>query len=372
VRDLDVASGGPSRSVPALAESQARSSAVEVTVAYQDRGNRVVPLASSNVAYRALHSSAPWGGAELFAEGQGATQNASTIFHLHGLWSPLLHRSARFAVRQNIPYVVSTRGMLANWALGHKSLKKKLAWRLYQRTDLNSARCIVASSQYERQDVLALLPDSRVVAIPNGCRERPGGNPGVPAPILEQGVRWALAVGRLHPVKGYSELIEAWASLQPAGWKLAIAGPDEAGYRSTLEDLIARHGLSECVVLLGEVDDAGKWSLYDQCELFVAPSKTENFGMAIAEALQSGAPVITTTGTPWHELQGYNCGWWIEPDASSLHRALKAATSLDAQTLNEMGSRGHRLIAEKYAWDQVAARTIELYCSILEGDLRKP
>ncbi|MFC1694695.1 glycosyltransferase [Pseudomonadota bacterium] len=358
VRDLDIASGGPSRSVPALAEHQARHSNIQVTVQFQDRGNPLVHMANSAVKYEAMTG-----------RGQGRDPKAKSgnglFFHLHGLWSLDLHRAAKLARSKRIPYVVSTRGMLANWALGHKALKKKIAWKLYQQRDLENAACLLASTEFEQQDVEALLAGSRVVAIPNGCVARPVNS--AVADILPDfaGSRWALAMGRLHPVKGYAELIKAWAGVDPAGWKLAIAGPDEAGYRSTLEALITKHGLGDSVFLTGEVDDNQKWALFDQCELFVAPSRTENFGMAIAEALQSGTPVITTKGTPWLELVEHECGWWVDNDPQALEQALREATTSSASELVDMGANGKALIQDKYTWDQVADRTIELYRSII-------
>jgi len=276
-----------------------------------------------------------------------------------------LHRAARYARERGIPYVVSTRGMLANWALGHKALKKKIAWKLYQQRDLENASSLVASSDFERHDVKTLLPGSRLVVIPNGCDPRPDSDQQLSFPLAETTDRCALAMGRLHPVKGYAELITAWAAIRPAGWQLVIAGPDEDGYRATLESLIRENGLQGQVHLLGEVDDTRKWSLLDQAELFLAPSRTENFGMAIAEALQSGTPVITTKGTPWHELIEHDCGWWIDHGAKALERALSEATACGAEMLRTKGGNGHRLIRDKYTWEKVAARTIELYRSIL-------
>jgi len=365
VRDLDTASGGPSRSVPALAEHQARIGVV-VTVLYRDRGNAVVPLPDSAVDYRPLRSSL----SSQFSDA-GGTPADGKVLHLHGLWDPLLHGSARYARRHKLPYLVSPRGMLANWALGHKAWKKMLGWSFYQRKDLQAADCLMASSEFEQRDVAALLPKSRVEVIPNGCDIRPmlpsTGN------LLPSGpdVRWALAMGRLHPMKGYTELIEAWADLRPEGWRLAIAGPNEDGYRARLEASIARLGLGGQVLLFGEVDDTRKWALLEQCELFVAPSKTENFGMAIAEALWSGRPVITTTGTPWRELAEHGCGWWVDPDPEPLQTALGDATRMSTAELAAMGERGSLLVAENYSWDVVAALSVALYESVLNKTKNK-
>jgi glycosyltransferase involved in cell wall biosynthesis len=185
---------------------------------------------------------------------------------------------------------------------------------------------------------------------------------------LTNGPRWALALGRLHPVKGYAELIDAWTRVRPAGWKLAIAGPDEGGYRAVLEHRIAQHGLPDQIILPGAADDATRWALLRQCELFLAPSHTENFGMAIAEALQAGRPVVTTQGTPWRELGENDCGWWIELTPDSLMQTLREATQCTSGQLRAMGERGRLLIRERYSWDSVAARTLDVYRSVLERD----
>jgi glycosyltransferase involved in cell wall biosynthesis len=368
---LDVASGGPSRSVPALAENQAREAGVRVTVLFRDRGKPLVPLTQSAVEYCPIRGSRVLLGSEL---GDHLSLDRCSldgaVLHLHGLWDPLLHDAAGFACRKNLPYVVSTRGMLAGWALGHKAWKKKAAWKLYQRNDLARAACLVASSEFEQRDVATLLPGCRVEVVPNGCETRPGEVTLHDELPDASGIRWALAMGRLHPVKGYGELIEAWAALNPPGWKLAIAGPDENGYRKRLEEIIAAHALANRVFLLGEVGDSSKWSLLDQCELFVAPSKTENFGMAIAEALQSGTPVITTTGTPWRQLREHECGWWVENGPGPLLAALTEATTSGADRLRAMGEMGRQLITDQYTWDRVAARTTEMYRSILQETRR--
>jgi len=365
VRDLDVASGGPSRSVPALAESQSSNPGVKVTVLYQDRGNPVVPLTKIVVDYRSIDIKDIFFGSPYFAEiRQRSRKGGKYIFHLHGLWSPTVHRAARFARRHKIPYVISSRGMLSAWCLGSKSLKKKLGWGLYQKKDLEKAVCILATSESEKVDVSGLIAGQRIEVVPNGCDERPEKHSIIKVSPGNRSVRRALSVGRLHRVKGFADLIRAWAKVRPEGWVLAIAGPDEHGYMKKLKSLIKKHRCTNSIVLLGEVDDDEKWALMDDCDLYIAPSKSENFGMAIAEALQSGLPVITTTGTPWREIVEHQCGWWVEPVAESLQKALKEATSLDRKTLAEMGENGRKLIAENYSWEHIAAATVGLYLNL--------
>jgi len=359
VRDLDISSGGPTRSVPALAEYQSKVDGARVSIVFGSSGQQLDPVSNSRVRYTPVAG----GFSQLPSFGGGESPQ---MLHLHGLWSPLLHNAARYAKRRNIPYVISPRGMMSKWALGHRALKKRLAWWLYQQQDLRHAAAVLPSSEFERGDVLNLLPDCTSHILPNGCelaRKEANSKPKLPQ---IDGIRWAAAMGRLHPVKGYAELICAWAEVDPPAWKLAIAGPDEGAYRQTLQSLVNSKGLQDKVVFLGELSDAEKWQLFDDCELFLAPSKTENFGMVIAEALQAGTPVLTTTGTPWNELPELQCGWWVEPEVESLKTALREATSCSRSELTMMGARGRQLIAEKYTWESVAASSLEIYRSIIE------
>ena len=103
VRDLDTASGGPSRTVPALAESLAAMQGVNCEVHFEERGNKNVDLPSGPVEYRT--------GESMWAANTSTGRN--TIIHVHGLWSFQLSKTARAARTAGIPYVYSTRGMLA-------------------------------------------------------------------------------------------------------------------------------------------------------------------------------------------------------------------------------------------------------------------
>src|SRR5262249_15143302 len=112
---------------------------------------------------------------------------------------------------------------------------------------------------------------------------------------------------------------------------------------------------------VGKVAEDQKWALYEKADLFVMPSKSENFGIAIAEAMACGVPVITTRGTPWEELVTHRCGWWIEPNPVALADALRHALSLSDAERHEMGRRGRQLIESKYTWPRVAGEMKSVY-----------
>jgi glycosyltransferase involved in cell wall biosynthesis len=283
---------------------------------------------------------------------------APTVIHDNGLWRPHNHRIADLARAAGVPRVVSTRGMLEPWAFRHKRWKKTAAWRLYQRRDLDSAAALHATAAEEGENLrsFALRPPIRTIANGVDLPELPP-----PSPGADPGVRTAIFLGRIYPVKGLLMLIEAWARVRPARWRLIIAGPDEAGHRRAVEAAVAAHGLGEAVSFPGPVAGAAKAALMQDADLMVAPSLSESFGMAIAEALAYRVPVLTTTAAPWPSLEDRGCGWRAAPTADAFARALSVATTSDPSILRTMGEAGRALVAAEYGWPGIAASFLTLY-----------
>jgi glycosyltransferase involved in cell wall biosynthesis len=277
------------------------------------------------------------------------------IVHDNGIWRAHHHQIARLAVDRGIPRVVSTRGMLEPWAMRHKPFRKQLGWRFYQRRDLASAACHHATADAEAENLRRLGLRVPIRVIPNGVD--------MPDAVekTKSAERHALFIGRIYPVKGLPMLIDAWARVRPHGWTLKIGGPDEAGHRREVEKGIEAAGLQGTVSFLGPVDGPMKQSALEAADLFVLPSHSESFGMAVAEALAHGLPVLTTTAAPWPMLTGRGCGWWVPPTVDGLTDGLRRATSTDPATLYEMGARGRAFVAAEFAWDNVAKQFIAMY-----------
>ncbi|MCX7862434.1 MAG: glycosyltransferase, partial [Bacteroidales bacterium] len=103
----------------------------------------------------------------------------------------------------------------------------------------------------------------------------------------------------------------------------------------------------------------------------ILPSHSENFGMVVGEALQYEIPVIASTGTPWSDLNTYQCGWWVNNDVDTLANTIEEAISLSDVEREEMGKRGRKLIEEKYRIEIVGKQMIELYEWIV-NKIQKP
>jgi glycosyltransferase involved in cell wall biosynthesis len=287
--------------------------------------------------------------------------NKYDLLHDNGLWLLKNLSCWRAAIELGLPYILSTRGMLEPWSLGHKQWKKRLARYLYQDRILASVSMFHATSMDEAKNIRRLGFSQPIAVIPNGI-DLPtsfGSSQSSNRPN-----KIALFLSRVHPKKGLINLLTAWRVANPQGWQLIIAGPDDGGHWQEVHDTIQRHNLSAVVKLREAAIGTEKDELFASADLFILPSFSENFGIVIAEAMAHGLPVITTTGTPWKSLIEFRAGWWVDPDVQSLTKAISEATNSSTDELQEMGRRGLALSAN-YTWPRLANNMILAYQYIL-------
>ena len=289
------------------------------------------------------------------------------LIHLHGMWSPILCIAAFIAYRRNIPLIISPHGCLEPWALQNKYFKKQLAMKVYQGAVLRSASLLVATAEQELLSLRHLGLQQPIALIPNGvdvCNIRQVES--------QNNIKTFLFLSRVHPKKGLLDLVEAWAIVRQPGWRIVIAGGDEEGYRARVESLIIEKGLESEFEFSGFVSGTRKQSCFEQADVFILPTYSENFGIAIAEALANQLPVITTTGAPWSELVQHRCGWWVEPGVLGISKALSDAMACEQSELIDMGKRGRQLVIDKYSWDKVGSFAQEVGAWVLDQDQIKP
>ena len=289
------------------------------------------------------------------------------VIHDHGAWLPSNVVAAWVARRADVPLVVASRGMVTEWSLSHQARKKQAAWHLYQKHVFRQASLFHATAPAEVDDLRALGMTQPIAVVPNGV-EIPDA---LPTGQSTDGKR-ALFLSRIHPKKGLPTLLDAWADLRPDGWTLELVGPSENGHRAELEGQAAELGLDGDVVFSGPVPDADKWHKYAAADLFVLPTHSENFGIVVAEALAAEVPVLTTTGTPWQELEAHECGWWVDTNPDAIRDALATALRQSDATRTAMGRRGRDLVQSTYTWRAVGQRMRRAYEWLLGGEASCP
>lgn len=361
VASLDDAEGGVPRSTLALA-CHLDGILPDVAVLRVEAGGDGRGLAAAGDARGVRIHSARGGRYRVHDAARGLDALAKRfpidLVHDHGIWLPMHHGIAAWCRSTGVPRMVSVRGMLNPWARDHHAARKRLAWLAFQRADLATADVLYATSDAELSAIRAAGMRQPVVLLPNGI-EPPPEMPPVPVPA--GGRRTALFLSRLHPSKGIDLLLRAWRDAAPPDWRLLIAGAGTAAFERSIAAAILTLGLHDTVALCGPADDAAKWSLYAQAELFLLPTRSENFGIVVAEALAAGVPVITTHAAPWDWLPARQAGWWVPVESASLAAAIREATALGPSELRAMGERGRAEARARFDWSAIAAQFAAAY-----------
>jgi len=288
------------------------------------------------------------------------------VIHNHGHW--LFGNAYARMVSQQMkkPVMISSRGLLEPWALGWRSLKKKLALQLFENENIKAANIFHATSHQEAENMRRFGIKQPIAVIPNGIDLM---SATVSAETLSK--KQILFLSRIDPKKGLERLFSIWqrqAKRFPE-WELVVAGNGCESYMARLKEDARGKGLDSSVRWAGFVQGEDKTKLFNQASAFILPTFSENFGIAIGEALSHGVPVITTNGTPWNEIQTEKCGWYTENNEASIEKALIEALNTPAQALKEMGMRGKALIEKKYTWPNVAKEMVDTYRWMLKvGD----
>ena len=354
VSSLDLSCGGPSRSVPMLAKGLAELGVDITLMTIRSENMNTYALEGTTAKLKVLSPS--------FSKKEIAKYLAEERFDLiqiQSMWDLPYHKVMVEARRFGIPYIATPRGMLEPWSLSQKKWKKKLAWWLYQRNDVQKSVCVFTTAKMEADHVGNLGITTRKAVIPNGIE-----TDSYPCKTSIDVVnKQVLFLSRVHVKKGIEILFDAWKRIHSdfADWQLFVVGNGEDEYIQSLENRVERLGLKDSIRILPPVFGNDKTRIYQESALFCLPSFSENFGLVIAEAMSCGTPVITTTNCPWDILNETNTGWCIDLSVDNLERAFREALSMSPAELYDMGQRASKLIFDNFDYRSVTRKTLRLY-----------
>jgi len=275
------------------------------------------------------------------------------------------------------PYFVFTHGMLDPWfkrTYPLKHFKKWLYWPWGDYRVLRDARAVFFTCEEERllarQSFWLYRCNERIVTLGTAGPGR--GDPDAQrSAFLERFPQTRdkaclLFLGRVHIKKGTDLLLEAFAELlrEPKSGTdrqhLVIAGPDDHAYAQEMKALAVRLGIQEYVTWTGMLSGDLKWGAFYHAEAFVLPSHQENFGIAVAEALACGRPVLISDKVNiWREIAEDRAGLVENDDRAGATRLLRNWMEMSVTAKTEMGQRAADCFARRFHIEASARSLID-------------
>ncbi len=287
------------------------------------------------------------------------------IAHIHALFSPVSSGAARVAKLRQLPYILRPLGTLDPADLQKKKQVKQIYATLLERGNIAGAAALHFTSQPEAQISERFGVSTKDLVIPLGVNppnfeteNKVSNNP----PVI-------LFMSRIEPKKGLNLLIPALEQVLAAGYsfKLILAGsnPQDPGYETQIQTQIQQSSLKQYTTFTGFVTGEEKARLLKTADLFVLPSYYENFGIAVAEAMVAGIPVVISDGVQiWEQIQQAEAGWVSQCEVSEI--AAKIESALQHQPERQRrGKNARQLALQHYSWDAIASQTIQAYQDIL-------
>lgn len=305
--------------------------------------------------------------------------NKNTIVHLHLLWGFTQYCGYKLHKKQNLPLIISLRSCLYKESLKKSYLKKSVFRLLYVNNMLEEANVIHVTAEEEYKQFRSLGFKNKVAIIPNGINieeftNLPKKENALNKLELSKKYKYILFLSRIEKRKNVDLLVKAFAAVNTKfqDWRLIIAGPSKHSYKNKIMELINRDRmLGNKIIFTGMLKDYGRLCAFSVASLFVLPTKFENFGISIAEAMASAIPVITTTGTPWKAIKDKNAGWYISVNEKEVIRALEDAMGLEEAKLRKMGLNGREIIIKDYSWKEQIEKLNNVYLWML-GKMKMP
>lgn len=295
------------------------------------------------------------------------------VVHIFGLYDLLGPGTAAECHKHNIPYVVEPIGMFV--PIVRNLWLKQMYQRFLGREMLARASLVVATSEQEREELLSGgIAKARILLRRNGVDS--------PSVLPERGnfrrtmripadAKLVLFLGRLSEKKSPDLLLKAFANTStpgPQGGRrtdLAFVGPDEAGMKARLQQMVKGLGLNERVHFSGPLENDAKWEAYRDADIFVLPSQNENFGNTAAEAVAAGTPVIVTDQcgiAPWLKDVA---GVVVKHDEAELRGAL--ARLLEGNSLYTRLKDGCAMAYRQLGWEEPLEEMEAAYSKLAAG-----
>jgi len=293
---------------------------------------------------------------------------------VHGLWQYPGLAVRHVLTRSGMPpYFVFTHGMLDPWFKQRyplKHMKKWLYWPWGEYRVLRDAAAVLFTCEEERISARQSfwLYRCREVVSSFGTSDVPTGGDALAERFLDahpalRGKRLILFLGRIHEKKGCDLLIEAFARVcaRMPDIHLVMAGPDTVGWGATLQARSTQLGVAHRISWPGMLAGDQKWGAFHASDVFCLPSHQENFGVAVAEALACGLPVLMSDKVNiWREIQSDAAGLVAPDTLEGTERLLLGWLSMWPAELNAMRLTARRCFERRFRMERVAENVVHI------------
>ena len=291
------------------------------------------------------------------------------IIHIHGIWH--FGCLAPFLLPIKAKKVITIHGLLDRWAIHHHKWKKDLVSFLYQKRILRKVDLIQINNEDERADLNHYLgyEHPRVVKIPNGMDLRFAENMPIKGAFRKKfnfatDIPLVLFMGRLNIKKGLDLLLPAFASFlknNPAQEAiLVLAGPDD-GYQQACEQFIQAQALASRIVLVGMLTGEDKASALVDADVFVLPSYSEGFSIAVLEAMTAQVPTLVSGRVGFDEyIEKNDAAFVCELTSQSIEKGFSLLLS-DKTAADNYVANAYRMVLENFDIRKVASCLLAAY-----------
>jgi glycosyltransferase involved in cell wall biosynthesis len=372
--------GGPSKAVIEMARAVNRRGADSeiYTTNVNLKGVLDVPLGTPvetggvNITYFPIEASHHYKISLGLASALRSITAAVDLVDIHSLYQFPSTAAAYFARRFGVPYIIRPHGSLDPFLFRRHRLRKILYELGVERHNLAAAARIHFTSDEEmelaRKSGIPFKPAVAPLGVDldETTGDARGGGLCTRWPEL-RGRRVLLFLGRINFKKGFDILVPAFARLarERGDVHLMIAGPDGDGYGRRVREWLRAEGALDRVTFTGMIEGSDKALALSAATAFVLPSYTENFGIAVVEAMAAGLPVIISNRVNiWREIVAAGAGIATEPNVEDFTAAIgKLLDSPDAA--HRMGEAGRELYRRSFTWDSAGARLMDLYETVI-------
>ncbi|WP_439557344.1 glycosyltransferase [Dyadobacter sp.] len=289
------------------------------------------------------------------------------VVHMHGIWH--FGSLAPFLIPNKAVKVITIHGLLDKWAVAHSKWKKQIVTALYQKRLLGKADLIQINNTDEEEDVVRYLGyrPKNIVIVPNGMKLTDYQN--LPAKgifrrkhQIPENKQLILFMGRLNIKKGLDLLLPAFNKIfkQVPDAILILAGPDD-GYQAECEAFIRKHQLADRIKLVGMLTDTDKKEAFSDAALFVLPSYSEGFSIAVLEAMTCKIPAVVSDRVGFGDyIKRYDAAFLTPLNADGVAEGILKILQ-DKSYAENVANRAYKMVTENFDIKVVANQLLEEY-----------